>query len=140
MTTPTPTYEPNLPKFKVIVAGTRTFKDYLLLNNEVLQTVALNLRWGHEPEIVSGGAPGADTLAVTLATAHKWPFKIFPADWEKHGRAAGPIRNKQMAKYADMAIVFWDGKSRGAQNMIQQMRELGKPVKVVIYPKGDREK
>ena len=51
MTTPTPTYEPNLPKFKVIVAGTRTFKDYLLLNNEVLQTVALNLRWGHEPEI-----------------------------------------------------------------------------------------
>lgn len=45
---------------------------------------------------------------------------------------------RQMAEYADAAIVFWDGKSRGTQNMIQQMRELGKPVEVVIYPKEEK--
>ena len=124
-------------RYKLIIAGTRSFNNYEMLRDAVFAALLEQARWtyGFSAEIVSGGAPGADTLAVTLATAHKWPFKIFPADWEKHGRAAGPIRNKQMAKYADMAIVFWDGKSRGAQNMIQQMREAGKPVQVVIYPK-----
>lgn len=130
---------------KLIVAGTRTFKDYKLLEDALsyryLQSCCWWTRYDAKAwEIVSGGAPGADTLAVEFATERNIPFKIFPADWQKHGRAAGPIRNKQMAEYADAAIVFWDGKSHGTQNMIQQMRELGKPVEVVIYPKGDGEK
>lgn len=74
-------------------------------------------------------------MAVRYATETDIPFKVFPADWKKYGRSAGPRRNRQMAEYADAAIVFWDGKSRGTQNMIQQMRELGKPVEVIIYPK-----
>lgn len=38
-----------------------------------------------------------------------------------------------MAEYADAAIVFWDGKSRGAKNMIDEMKKLGKPVKLVFF-------
>ena len=128
-------------KFKLIIAGTRSFNDYELLRNIVsalfMKRRCWTINWNEE--IVNGGAPGADTLAVRYATEADIPFKVFPADWKKYGRSAGPRRNRQMAEYADAAIVFWDGKSRGTQNMIQQMRELGKPVEVVIYPKGDRE-
>ena len=128
-------------KFKLIVAGTRSFNDYELLRSVITQLFMKRHCWiiDWNEEIVSGGAPGADTLAVRYATEADMPFKVFPADWKKYGRSAGPRRNRQMAEYADAAIVFWDGKSRGTQNMIQQMRELGKPVEVVIYPKGDRE-
>lgn len=128
-------------KFKLIVAGTRSFNDYELLRS-ILSTLFMKRRcwtidWNEE--IVSGGAPGADTLAVRYATEADIPFKVFPADWKKYGRSAGPRRNRQMAEYADAAIVFWDGESRGTQNMIQQMRELGKPVEVIIYRKGEEE-
>ena len=128
-------------KFKLIVAGTRSFDNYKLLrfkvNQRFLEYGCWSVDW--EPEIVSGGAPGADKLAERYAAESKITLKVFSADWEKYGRSAGPRRNRQMAEYADAVIVFWDGKSRGTQNMIQQMRELGKPVEVVIYPKGDRE-
>lgn len=127
-------------RYKLIIAGTRSFNDYTLLYRKVYSFLARRC-WQVDcyEEIVSGGAPGADTLAVRYATEAGIPFKVFPADWKKYGRSAGPRRNRQMAEYGDAAIVFWDGKSRGTQNMIQQMRELGKPVEVVIYPKGDRE-
>ena len=128
-------------RYKLIIAGTRSFNDYELIRS-ILSTLFMKRRcWtiNWNEEIVSGGAPGADTLAVRYATEADIPFKVFAADWKKYGRSAGPRRNRQMAEYADAAIVFWDGKSRGTQNMIQQMRELGKPVEVIIYPKGDRE-
>ena len=128
-------------RYKLIIAGTRSFNDYELLRSVIAQLFMKRRCWTIDwnEEIVSGGAPGADTLAVRYATEADMPFKVFPADWKKYGRSAGPRRNRQMAEYADAAIVFWDGKSRGTQNMIQQMRELGKPVEVVIYPKGDGE-
>lgn len=128
-------------RYKLIIAGTRSFNDYELLRS-ILSTLFMKRRcWtiNWNEEIVSGGAPGADTLAVRYATEADIPFKVFPTDWKKYGRSAGPRRNRQMAEYADAAIVFWDGKSRGTQNMIQQMRELGKPVEVVIYPKEKKQ-
>lgn len=127
-------------KFKLVVAGTRNFDDYELLRNKLATLLMKRRCWTIDcnEEIVSGGAPGADTLAVRYATEASIPFKVFPADWNKYGKSAGPRRNKQMAEYADAAIVFWDGKSRGTQNMIQQMREAGKSVEVIIYPQGGK--
>ena len=82
-------------------------------------------------EVVCGLAKGADLLGKLFAEVNGYPCKDFPADWNKYGRAAGPIRNKQMADYADAAIVFmWDN-SRGSKNMIETMQKLGKPVYVV---------
>jgi hypothetical protein len=54
--------------------------------------------------------------------------KEFPANWVEHGRAAGPIRNGQMADYADALIAVWDGKSKGTGNMINQARENRLPL------------
>lgn len=51
----------------------------------------------------------------------------FPADWDAYGKAAGPIRNQHMVDYCDMAIILWDGKSKGTKDCIDRMIESGKP-------------
>jgi len=66
---------------------------------------------------------------------NRGPFikiKEFPANWEKYGRAAGPIRNKEMAEYADALILIWDGKSKGSLNMLKNAREQKLIIKEVI--------
>ncbi len=62
----------------------------------------------------------------------KLPVKEFPADWDQHGNAAGPIRNAQMADYADALLLIYDGESRGSLNMRKQMAQLKKPIYEVI--------
>ncbi|WP_197026348.1 hypothetical protein [Polaribacter sp. Hel_I_88] len=57
----------------------------------------------------------------------------FPAEWNKFGKAAGPVRNKEMAIYADALIAFWDGKSRGTKNMIQLAKQNGLLLKVILF-------
>ena len=59
--------------------------------------------------------------------------ELFPADWKTHGRKAGPIRNKQMADYGEMLIAFWDGKSSGTKNMIENSKKLGLIVHIINY-------
>ena len=112
---------------KVIIAGGRDFEDYMLL----LQTVA-KVNFGIT-EVVSGGAHGADTLGEFFARDLDIPLKRFVANWGKHGRSAGPIRNGEMADYADALIAFWDGKSAGTRNMIEQATGRGLKVHVERY-------
>jgi len=70
-------------------------------------------------EVVHGGARGVDTLAGQWAAANNVPVKVFPADWNTHGKAAGFMRNQEMAAYAQALIAIWDGVSRGTQHMLQ---------------------
>ena len=103
----------SITKYKVIVAGCRDFADYELLKEKCdfyLQN--------KKPEIiviVSGHASGADTLGERYAQERGYETEVYPADWKTNGRAAGPIRNAQMAAVADALIAFWDGKSRGTK-------------------------
>ena len=60
-------------------------------------------------------------------------MKEFKADWVKYGKAAGPIRNEEMAKYADACIVFWDGKSPGAKSMIALAKKYELKLRVIYY-------
>ncbi len=115
------------PKKRVIVAGSRTFQNYPLLCNE-LDKIREQI-----DEIVCGEARGADTLGRTYAYDNDIKIKSFPADWERYGKAAGFMRNNEMAQYADEAIIFWDGKSIGSKDMIDKMEKLGKEVRVIYY-------
>ena len=109
---------------KTIIAGNRNFTDYRLLKEKVDY-----YRKTHTiTEIVCGGATGADELGEVYADQNSIPVKSFPADWVKYKKAAGPIRNREMAQYADVLIAVWDGKSRGTKNMIEEMNKLMKPV------------
>lgn len=105
---------------KVIIAGTRTCNDMAALEAAIA-------KWGrHITEVVSGGANGADRLGEQWAHAHGVKVKLFPANWRELGKAAGPIRNGEMGKYADGLIALWDGQSKGTKHMISVMRGLGK--------------
>ena len=115
---------------KVIIAGGRGFSDFQLMNakcNEVL------LESAEDVEIVSGTAKGADKMGEHYASVRGFTVKQFPADWNTHGKAAGYIRNKDMADYADMLIAFWDGESKGTQHMINLAKERNLIVHVIKY-------
>lgn len=60
-------------------------------------------------------------------------MKRFPAKWKEYGKAAGFVRNSEMADYSDMLIAFWDGKSKGTKNMIDNAKKKKVKVKVVKY-------
>lgn len=120
---------------RLIIAGSRDFNDYELLEKEVgayLQEILkekckLDLvtdgegNWGWcnweqqvevlpkelPLEIVSGGARGADRLGERYARERDYNLKVFNADWEKKGRRAGMIRNIEMLKYSTHCLVFW---------------------------------
>ena len=74
-------------------------------------------------EVVCGEAPGVDTMGRRWAEWNGIAVASFPADWDKYGKPAGPIRNGHMAMYGEALIAVWDGKSRGTKNMIQQAEE-----------------
>lgn len=114
---------------RVIIAGTRTFNDWTLLQTKCNYYIGAN----KDVEIVSGGAEGADKLGIRYAATKQFPVKVFNADWDRWGPAAGPIRNKEMAKYATHLIAFWNGISRGTKDMISQAEEHGLIVRVVKY-------
>lgn len=84
-----------------------------------------------KPIIVSGGAFGVDTLALMFGM--KWGFerKVFKADWNTFGKAAGPMRNTKMAEYADFLIAFPSKDSKGTLDMIEQAKQHGLVVKVI---------
>jgi hypothetical protein len=90
-----------------------------------LNVVLRSLWLSCDDVIIHGAAPGADTLAGQWAADKGIPVEAFPADWEKHGRAAGPIRNKQMLDDGkpDLVVAFPGG--WGTANMCKQAREAG---------------
>lgn len=113
---------------KIIIAGGRDFNDYEQLCdicNDILPEF-------EDVSIVSGTARGADRLGERYAREHGYKVKCFPADWNRHGKQAGYMRNLEMAKYADGLIAFHDHYSRGTANMIGFASEY-KLMTVVAY-------
>ena len=109
---------------KVIIAGSRTITDYNLVKLAVEKS-----GWFDEiTEIVSGCARGVDQLAIRFAKEHNIPIAKFPADWDKHGRGAGYIRNAEMGKYGDALIAVIKDDSPGTTNMVKVMDKKGKLV------------
>lgn len=106
---------------KVVIAGSRTLDDYALVSQAMK-------RCGYEvTEVVCGMATGIDTLGYRWALCFNKPIKEMPANWNRDGKAAGAIRNREMANYADAAVIIWDGKSTGTRNMVDEMIRAKKP-------------
>ncbi len=114
---------------RVIIAGTRNFSDYPLMKDKLDRLRASIGVF----EVVSGGATGADSLGERYANENELPLKIFPAEWNKYGKVAGYKRNEQMAQYAGACIVFWDGKSKGTEHMINLATQYGLKTSIVRY-------
>jgi hypothetical protein len=117
-------------EYRLVVAGCRDYNDYSVASVEIekhIQTLDANC----SVIIVSGCAEGADKLGERYATEHHLNIERYPAEWEKYGKYAGPKRNAQMAKVADGVLVFWDGKSRGTKNMIENAKKANKPYVII---------
>lgn len=116
--------------FRVIVSGGRDFSDYEYLRSSLdllLQNITGQI------VIVSGTAKGADKLGEQYAAEKGYAVLRFPADWDRFGKAAGYMRNEQMAKNADALVAFWDGTSKGTKNMIQLAKRYDLKIRVQKY-------
>lgn len=112
-------------KQRVLVCGGRDFTDRDLLFSEMDRH---NADWGPFEVVIEGGqrtkdksgkiVGGADFWANCWASERGLDCKTFQADWNAHGRAAGPIRNQQMIDEGepDLIIAFPGG--RGTHDMI----------------------
>jgi len=110
---------------KLAVVGSREIRDIKIgeyINNEVT-------------EIVSGGAAGVDTIAKEYALSRGIKYTEFLPKYSVYGRGAPIKRNEEIAKYADGLLAFWDGKSKGTQNVIKLFQKLEKSSTVVIVNK-----
>ena len=110
---------------KVAVIGSRTFDDY-----DRLKKVLNNLTISH---FISGGAIGADKLGERYADENSIPKTIHLPDWDKHGKAAGFIRNSDIINDSDMIVACWDGKSRGTRNSMGKAHKLKKDIFILYF-------
>ena len=106
-----------MKKMKVIVAGSRSFKDYEVLC-KTLDEMEITT-------IISGGARGADKLGERYAKERGISLEQYPAQWDRYGNQAGFIRNVEMAENADTLVAFWDGISTGTLHMITVAKRAG---------------
>ena len=83
-------------------------------------------------EIVSGGAIGVDSSAAEYAKAKGLKLTEFLPQYDRYGRAAPIVRNKEIVNYADKIIVFWDGSSKGTLSVIKYAQKIGKSCEVII--------
>lgn len=83
--------------------------------------------------IVSGGAEGADTLAMRFAAEFHLKCLIMKPDWKRLGRAAGLARNTDIVANSAWVIAFWDGTSRGTADTIAKAKKQGKKLNIVRF-------
>jgi hypothetical protein len=102
----------------ILVCGSRHYTNYTLIHQTISQFDA--------PTIINGGATGADHLSSIAARELGFTVRTYLADWNAHGKAAGPIRNTQMldSEAIDLVLAFSDdySKSPGTNNMIRQAK------------------
>ena len=109
---------------KVVIAGSRDITDYDILLKAIKECPF------QITEVISGRARGVDTLGEKYAEDYGLKLHPFPADWKRLRNAAGPIRNAQMADFADAVLCVWDGVSSGTKDMMNQARKRGLPLYV----------
>ena len=116
---------------RLVIYGSRS----LSLSTHTIEKAVME-RWGVLPSAVIGGkARGPDTAGERWAKLRGIPFLPFPADWDRYGKSAGAIRNRQMASACDWALGFWDGVSRGTSDMTAALLARGiEPLVIVRSP------
>ncbi|MDE3095808.1 MAG: DUF2493 domain-containing protein [Chloroflexota bacterium] len=115
---------------RVLVCGSRAWTEPEPIRRELEALYAAGFE-----EVVHGGAMGADSLAGAIAHELGYSVRCVPADWRRHGRAAGPLRNARMLSEhsPDLVLAFTHdlAKSRGTSDMVRKAREAGVQVRVI---------
>lgn len=117
-------------EFRVLVCGGRDYDNRERLFKVLDKALKAATLAERSFTLVHGGARGADSLAGLWASIRQEyvTVRVYEADWQTHGRAAGPIRNKKMftSEQPDVIIAFKGG--NGTAHMMKIGREAGVPV------------
>ncbi len=112
---------------RILVCGDRNWSNKKAIFNELKD-------FPKNTVIIHGAARGADSIAGTVAKELGFEVEVYPADWNKFGKAAGIIRNKQMLEAKpDLVLAFHPDldKSKGTKNMVQISRKAGVETKLI---------
>lgn len=114
-------------EFKVLVCGGREYNDQERLFKVLDKALEAATSAGRTFTLVHGGARGADSLSGLWASMRKdsVEVRVYEADWDTYGRAAGAIRNQKMltSENPDVIIAFKGG--NGTAHMMKIGRKAG---------------
>lgn len=113
---------------RVLVTGSRTWTDMDVIRRAL---DAIGEDFPPPYYLVEGDAPGADRMTALAALDNGWKVERHPANWDKHGKAAGFLRNREMVETgADVCLAFVKAKSKGAMMTVGLARQAGIPVRM----------
>lgn len=113
---------------KLAIVGYRNYNDYNDFSNKINNWIKeKNITVG---TIISGGASGTDSLAERYAKENKIKIIIYHADWNKYGKAAGPLRNTKIVDNSTHVVAFVSKNSIGTYDTINKAKNKKLIVKV----------
>lgn len=96
---------------KVAIVGSRGWSDRFAIKEYVR-------KFPEGTVVVSGGAKGADQIGVRFAKERGLQTEVILPEWDRLGKQAGIIRNREIISRVEMVIAFWDGSSKGTKHSI----------------------
>lgn len=110
---------------RILITGSRNWIDEAVIADAIVKADAT--------EIIHGGARGADSLAGKVARDMRLPCTEYIADWKRHGRAAGSIRNQRMLNEGkpDLVLAFPLEESRGTWDMVRRAKRANVQVRII---------
>lgn len=115
---------------RILICGSREWTNF-----DKIKKILLEYPQSDETTIIHGNCKGADKISGYLAKQLNMTIEVYPADWKKYGRAAGPIRNQQMLDNGkpDICYAFHDciEKSKGTKDMVNRCKADGLTVNII---------
>lgn len=102
---------------RFLIAGSRAFNNYYIMFRYLQMYLPKGV------VICNGGSNGADQMARVYAECNGHVYEPYVVDWQRCGKNADHIRNIEMVKLVDHAILFWDGKSPGTTDVIECLKK-----------------
>ena len=122
---------------RVLICGSRDWDDGGCEERAIAEFVA---GLGDNAVVIHGDAPGADTTAGRRAEERGLVVEAYPAAWHKYGKAAGPIRNRQMLVEGkpDFMVAFVRdlATTRGTKDMLLQAWKAELPTGIYVAGRG----
>jgi len=119
---------------RILVTGSRNWTDDQIIKQQ-LKNIWLSFRNSSDVLVVGDCPTGVDKIARDCWEFQGLPVEVHKADWNKHGKAAGPIRNQEMVDSGiDLGAAFILGESRGTRDCLHRPKRPGIPMTVIELP------
>ncbi len=111
-------------QFRLLVCGGRTFDEKSWMFTRLAEALSVC----QDLHVIHGGAKGADECAGVVCEELAIPYTVYPADWQKHGKSAGHIRNELMLMQGKPHVVMPFPGGKGTGHMVMLAHKAGVPL------------